>query len=328
MLPILTSLLACRSGLSDASVRHAPTDVDDPGEADPGAPPEVEPDVPDHAVTGSGTTVLSDDEESTTDTGAGTSAGGSGIWACYPGSDGSWLTCLETVELVPPPADYDYPEPLDSRYAEPIRFLDLAAIDPGTMLAPNFALDEVASEWKGQWAVVQPHAIDTLQRIRDALGPTVINSGYRSPAYNDSVGGATWSRHMYGDAFDAAATGASLDDLADACADEGAGYVGWYEAHIHCDWRDDALDPVFYGLRAAGPNTVGEARTAVVAWDGALLTAPADGWDEGEPLREWLATDAAGNVIAAATGRSFAPPAGASRVTVTVGREVVVDWTP
>lgn len=325
---MLRLLLACRADLADATVRHAPTDVDDPGENDGAAPPTLPVEVPDDAVTGSGTTVQTDDDLEPQDTGAGTSAGGAGAWACYPGEGADWLTCLKTVKLVPLPADYDYPDPLDARYLEPVRFLDLAVHDPATMLAPNFALDEIAQEWKGQWAVVQPHAVDTLQRIRDVLGPVIVNSGYRNPSYNTSIGGATWSRHMYGDAFDVSATDASLDDVADACEDEGAGYIGWYEAHIHCDWRNDALDPVFYGLRSAGPDTVVELRSATVVWDGLSLTAPAEGWDEGEPLREWVARDAAGLVVAVATARSFVPPLNAAEVEVTVGREVTVVWRP
>ncbi len=320
------ALLACRSGLvSDASVRHAPTDVDDPSEQDP-IPPTLPVEEPD-PVTGSGTTTLPQTEPPLEDTGAQTQAGGVGTQVCYPGSDGFGLTCLQTVVLSPVPSDYEYPVPLDSRYPEPSRYLDLDDIDPSLLLSPNFALDELAQSWKGQWAVVQPHAVETLQRLRDVLGATVVNSGYRNVAYNTSVGGATWSRHMYGDAFDIAAVSGSLDDVADACDDENAAYIGWYEAHIHCDWRDDSLDPVFYGDRAGGPGVVDETpKAASILAAGDLLSAPAEGWDEGEPLREWVALDAAGDVVGSAVGREFAIPIGAVEVEVTVGREVVSRW--
>lgn len=41
-----------------------------------------------------------------------------------------------------------------------------------------------------------------LERIREEIGPFAIASGYRSKAVNDAVGGATNSRHTFGDAVD------------------------------------------------------------------------------------------------------------------------------
>lgn len=42
-----------------------------------------------------------------------------------------------------------------------------------------------------------------LQPLRDALGcPIIINSGYRNPAYNESVGGVKNSQHLRGCAAD------------------------------------------------------------------------------------------------------------------------------
>lgn len=45
--------------------------------------------------------------------------------------------------------------------------------------------------------------IDTLVEIREYYNKSiVINSGYRCPSHNKAVGGASKSRHMYGDAVD------------------------------------------------------------------------------------------------------------------------------
>ena len=247
--------------------------------------------------------------------------------ACYPGPARDWQVCLPVVTVDPLPEDYDYPDPLDgsAQYRPPIAWLDLAAEDPSQSLAPNFVLDELAQEWKGRWAVVQPHAVQRLQDLRDDLGALAVNSGYRSPAYNAGVGGATWSRHMYGDAFDLDPVSVSLDTLADACAAHGAGYVGVYESHIHCDWRADTVDEVFYGLgwrSAPAPIVEHEARLVESA---GIWTAPAVGWDEGEPLREWVALDGADLVIARSTGRSFAPPSGTATVRVVIGRAVALE---
>ena len=51
---------------------------------------------------------------------------------------------------------------------------------------------------------------DTLEAIRAELGrPVAVLSGYRSPAYNDRVGGVTRSQHMEGRAADIKADGVS-----------------------------------------------------------------------------------------------------------------------
>jgi hypothetical protein len=274
--------------------------------------------------TDSTATTTDDTSTSTTDTGATTTTSGV-VEACYPGADGSYATCLEVVELSPTPADYVYPPPLSgsAQYAAPVRYLVLADHATDLQLAANFVMDEVAQEYKGDYAVVQPHAIQRLQDLRDVLGPLIVNSGYRNPAYNASVGGASSSRHMYGDAFDLDPVNVTLDELEDACYAHGASYVGVYTTHRHCDWRDDPLDAAFYGgTRSAPLVTEQPVHDAWIERIGAVLEAPAEGWDCGEPLREWTAYDADGNVIEAVTAASYLPPPDAVEVEVVVGRAV------
>ena len=93
-------------------------------------------------------------------------------------------------------------------------------------LSENFTLDELT---KSQTALRQ--GIDNtpegehlsalealvqnvLQPIRDAIGVTVINSGYRSPALNEAVGGTGRSQHCKGQAVDIECPGTSNADLA------------------------------------------------------------------------------------------------------------------
>jgi hypothetical protein len=52
---------------------------------------------------------------------------------------------------------------------------------------------------------------------------------------------------------------------------------------------------------------------------GGELTAPATGFPEGEPRRQWKALGPDGRVLARAEGPRFRPPAGATAVTVRVG---------
>lgn len=251
--------------------------------------------------------------------------------ACYLGDARDFTVCLDAYEVLSLPAEYDYPPPLSGslQYVAPSRYLDLDQLDPSIRLAPNFLLDEVAQASKGRYAVVQGHAVARLQAMRDVLGALVINSGYRNPVYNDGVGGANWSRHMYGDAFDIDPVSATLEELADECEEEGAGWVGVYETHVHCDWRDDPMEPAFFvGARSAVAETMQPQLAAelILEADGTLW-APASGWDEGEPLREWIAYDDAGHVVGQAVSRGWRPPAEAATVEVVVGRAITVSLT-
>jgi hypothetical protein len=257
----------------------------------------------------------------------------SGVDACYLGASGRGDACFELVKRDASwGASYLYPDSGDARYAPPIRFLDLGALDPDAPLAPHFVLDELAVAWKGRFGVVQPHLIEHLEAIRGAIGqPLFVNSGYRNPSYNAGVGGVELSRHQWGDAADLDASGLTLEDIAVRCEEQGVDYVGWYEAHIHCDWRNDPLSTPFFG-RGGGTSAPGEPRIPTLdaslvrdpASGGRVWSAPATGWEEGEPLREWTALAADGSVLQTGTGRRFEPPPGAEAVSVRVGRALTV----
>ncbi len=178
----------------------------------------------------------------------GTSVAGSPGAACYPGPDHDFAACVDLLTAAWPPEDYEYPPPLDGspQYAPPIAFLDVETADPFLAIARNFLLGEVADAGDGGAAVVQVHAIVALQAVRDRVGALIVSSGYRSPAHNAAVGGAVWSRHIYGDAFDLVPLYATLEELSEACWDEHAAYVEIYASHVHCDWRDDPLDAAFF----------------------------------------------------------------------------------
>ncbi len=255
---------------------------------------------------------------------------------CYPGPSEDWTACVELVDHDPGwGADYDYPAPYlgSPQYEEPVRYVDLAVANPSLSIAPNFVLSELMQEWKGRYGVYQPHVVDNLQYIRDETGGALnVNSGYRNPAYNASVGGATYSRHMYGDAADVWSSVASLTTVGDHCDDLGAGYIGYYAAHVHCDWRDDPLEPILFDPDARDAfGEVLEQPERVFAAElvrGAVWTAPATGWDEGEPLREWTAYDADGVVIDTYVGGEYLPPVEAVEIEVVVGRELLLSARP
>jgi len=248
---------------------------------------------------------------------------------CFPGPLLDYSVCQPVVSAVGFGPDYVYPAPLggSAQYLEPTTMLDLAVVAGATQIAPNFILSEVAQEWKGQWAVVQPHAVQSLQDIRDDAGAVVVNSGYRSPSYNASVGGASSSRHMYGDAFDIVATGLSLAETSDLCYAHGASFVSVYVAHVHCDWRNDSLNAVFYGGATPlmyGVQSTASVRTAILQSADGVWSAPAQGWDEGEPLRQWRAYGSDGRLLASQDSDTFTPVIGAALVEVTVGLELTL----
>ncbi len=247
-----------------------------------------------------------------------------GDQACFLGPDRSNDTCLAVVSIDP----YTYPSPLNDNYREPIRYIDVEAVDLDTKIAPNWKLSEISVPYKGRYQVVQPHAVAKLQTVRDQAGALVMKSGFRSPPYNaQQPGAATRSRHMYGDAFDLVPQSTSQNNLYNICNAEGAGYVAKYTSgHVHCDWRNVSVDPLFYGNLAVAPGeftpyfTVADLELSIDS-DGEVYWVNADGYDteEGELTREWFALDEGGELIDSADTLTYAPPAGTALLRVDVG---------
>lgn len=147
---------------------------------------------------------------------------------------------------------YTYKSSSDSRYRAPVYLLDLAKISLSQQITKNFRLSEYMSTSKGRYGYIAEHVFTYMQKIRDSVGTSIrITSGFRSPGYNKKIGGASLSRHMYGDGIDFA-SGVSLAKLQAACRAQGATYIQLYtDGHIHCDWRGHKLDATFF----SGPGT-------------------------------------------------------------------------
>jgi hypothetical protein len=85
-----------------------------------------------------------------------------------------------------------------------------------------------------------------LQKIRDKVGPLIINSGYRTPKYNasPSVGGAKNSQHLFAKAADishATLTGPELHKVVLDMINKGEihnGGLGKYNNFVHYDIRE------------------------------------------------------------------------------------------
>jgi zinc D-Ala-D-Ala carboxypeptidase len=92
----------------------------------------------------------------------------------------------------------------------------------------NFSPKELACRGTGS-LLVNPHALDALQRLRERLGkPIIITSAYRSPEHNRRIKGAQNSRHLAGDAFDVSMANHDPDTFERAARAEGFTGFGFY----------------------------------------------------------------------------------------------------
>lgn len=85
----------------------------------------------------------------------------------------------------------------------------------------------------------------SLESLRTRLGgaPLHINSGYRCPAYNKRIGGATQSQHMLGKAADLSGRKSTPAQIAAAAEYVGSfknGGIGRYATFTHVDVRAGA----------------------------------------------------------------------------------------
>ena len=116
-------------------------------------------------------------------------------------------------------------------------------------LSKNFYLDEFECRDKSDIPLKVfsniLELVEQMQKIRDILGKTItVNSGYRSPNYNKSIGGASRSQHILGKACDFTVKGLTPYQVADRLEDlmQGGsiinGGLGEYDTFTHYDIRN------------------------------------------------------------------------------------------
>lgn len=93
------------------------------------------------------------------------------------------------------------------RYYERVGyFIDLTHAPISERISENFRLSEFVNptvQRGGTRAYVDAEIAQHVQAIRSGLGRALIlSSAFRAPDHNQSVGGATFSRHIYGDGVD------------------------------------------------------------------------------------------------------------------------------
>jgi uncharacterized protein YcbK (DUF882 family) len=99
-------------------------------------------------------------------------------------------------------------------------------------LSAHFRLAEFRDKRTGCNPLPPPALVAVLENIRAITGePLVVVSGHRCPSTNEAVGGASQSRHLYGDAADIPSGRATVDQAADAGA-VGIGESGGWAIHV------------------------------------------------------------------------------------------------
>ena len=115
---------------------------------------------------------------------------------------------------------------------------------------PDFSPREIASRTvvNGQRGPKGPlllnfDAMDKLQHLRDIIGkPFYVNSAYRSPEYNEFVGGASRSKHMEGIAFDIDMSNHNRQEFIDLARQVGFNGIGHYNTFTHIDTRENPAE--------------------------------------------------------------------------------------
>lgn len=112
--------------------------------------------------------------------------------------------------------------------------------DGETRLSTNFKVKEFACKDGSDKILIDGDLVAYLQKIRDWAGTAVtINSGYRTKSYNESIGGATNSYHVKGQAADIVVSGKTTLNVARKAEDLGMKGIMQYitSGFVHVDTR-------------------------------------------------------------------------------------------
>lgn len=119
--------------------------------------------------------------------------------------------------------------------------------DGSKKLSTNFRVREFACKDGSDAVLVAPRLVMVLQSIRDHFGAGVnITSGYRTPQYNQKVGGVENSQHCYGTAADITVNGVSVEKVAayarKIMPDWGGVATYQKQGFVHVDVRETRSD--------------------------------------------------------------------------------------
>lgn len=122
--------------------------------------------------------------------------------------------------------------------------------DGGTKLSANFSVKEFACSDGSNAVKIDLDNVAKLQKIREHFGKAVtITSGYRTPAYNRKIGGASSSYHTKGMAADIVIAGVESRRVALYAESIGCHGVIWYplKKFTHIDTRPGVYHAICVG---------------------------------------------------------------------------------
>lgn len=143
----------------------------------------------------------------------------------------------------------------------------ISKVGKGYKISPNFTLGEFQSKDGADKVMYDTAILAQLEKLRAYYGGKItINSGYRSPAYNKQVGGATNSAHLYGQAADFTVynkLGTIVPSRTICLHLEAVGWktsIGKMTRATHIDTKyankmDETKDPYFFLNRQTPPMT-------------------------------------------------------------------------
>ena len=112
--------------------------------------------------------------------------------------------------------------------------------DGNKKLSANFKVKEFACTDGSDPIFIDTELVTVLQKIRTHFGkPVTITSAYRTPTRNETVGGTTYSQHLYGKAADIKIKGIAPKTVAEYAEKllSNNGGIGLYDSFTHIDVR-------------------------------------------------------------------------------------------
>lgn len=124
-----------------------------------------------------------------------------------------------------------------------VKTVSIKSLGRDYKISPHFKLSEMACKDGSDKVLYSTELMEKLEELRAYDGFTVsINSGYRTPAYNKKIGGASRSQHVLGNAADIVVRkeGKVVDTKKLCCLCQSLGFkgIGYISVNaIHVDMR-------------------------------------------------------------------------------------------